>query len=368
MKIKTITCHDVYNHGASLQAFALQQYLKDTGNEVEIIDYKPVYDSSHFKLWVINNPYWNKNLLLKAVYLFLKFPERLLLLRRKRPFDDFKKKYLTLTNVRYNSIDELRNNPPQADVFLAGSDQIWNCLYPNGKDPAFYLDFVSDKYIKASYAASFAGNSLDSKYHSFVKKRVERLDFISVREESGLNILKDIGILYGVQSVDPVFLQNKSFWNDFGDEEFSEDYLFVYDLEGNKQIRDVCIDIARKRMLKIYTVNCRSNYVDKKFLHCGPKTFVSLIKNAQYIVSNSFHGTAFAIIFEKEFFVVNRSEGINARMKDLLNSLSLENRIVSDSINVSKIDYLKVHKQLDLYIEKSKDYLRQVVLSAIPKA
>ena len=114
MKIKTITCHDVYNLGASLQAFALQNYLESEGHDVEVIDYKPWYLSNHYKLWGVGNERFHKPILWQ-LYNLAKFPERVSALPRKKVFDEFTKKYLRLTK-RYNSFEELRANPPEADV------------------------------------------------------------------------------------------------------------------------------------------------------------------------------------------------------------------------------------------------------------
>src|ERR1700730_10319334 len=97
MKICTITCHDVYNHGASLQAYGLMKYLKDCGHDVEIINYKPDYLSNHYKIFSINSPKWEKNVIARLIYLTLKFPSRLIDLKRKKAFDRFKSKYLILT-------------------------------------------------------------------------------------------------------------------------------------------------------------------------------------------------------------------------------------------------------------------------------
>ncbi|MBI9068655.1 MAG: polysaccharide pyruvyl transferase family protein [Salinivirgaceae bacterium] len=363
MKIKTITCHDVYNHGASLQAYSLQQYLLSLGHDVEIIDYKPLYLSRHYRLWLISNPFWNKYFLLRIAYIILKLPPRLIALKRKRAFDLFTRKYLDLTFKRYSSNEELKQDCPEADVFIAGSDQIWNCLFPNGKDPAFYLDFVPKNKIKASYAASFAGSILDEKFHAMVCEKVSYLDCISVRESSGLNILKRIGVNRGIQVLDPVFLLNKEHWNSFADEEFTEDYLFVYDFEGSDQIKNICLKIAEEKRLKIYSINCKGSYVDRKFLYSGPKTFLSLIKHSRYIVSNSFHGTAFALLFEKEFVVVERSEGINARMADLLNNLDIPERLITSYQSIPAFNYTQVNKKLMPLIGKSKSYIDTILHS-----
>ena len=149
MIIKTITCHDVYNLGASLQAYALQTYLQKQGHEVEIIDYKPDYLSGHFKLWGVYNPVYDKPFI-RLLYLLAKLPGRLMALRRKKAFDVFTKNYLHLTR-RYHSNDELKKDPPIADAYIAGSDQIWNTVFKNGRDPAFYLIKRLQKSIDLLY-------------------------------------------------------------------------------------------------------------------------------------------------------------------------------------------------------------------------
>lgn len=348
MKIKTITCQEVYNHGASLQAYALQTYLENLGHDVEIINYKPEYLNRHYRLWIVGNPFWYKYIILRIIYILLKLPNRFISLKRKRAFDIFTKEHLKITSQRYESNDDLKMNCPEADIFIAGSDQIWNCLFPNGKDPAFYLDFVHKEKVKASYAASFAGAILDEEYHAIVKEKVNYLDYISVRESSGLRILNNLGINRGIQVLDPVFLLGKKHWDGMVIEYYEEDYLFVYDFEGSEQIKNICLQIAKERKLKIYSINCKSSYVDKKFIYSGPEIFLSLIRYSKYVVSNSFHGTAFALLFEKEFVVVERSEGINARMIDLLGSLKIPERLITSYKVLSPIDYTDVNRNLDV--------------------
>ena len=224
MKIKTITCHDVYNLGASLQAFALQNYLESDGHDVEVIDYKPCYLSNHYKLWGVGNERFHKPILWQ-LYNLAKFPGRVSALPRKKVFDEFTKKYLRLTK-RYNSFEELRANPPEADVYVAGSDQIWNTTFNNGIDPAFYLNFGKAK--KISYAASFATEKLRKGTESFVKEMLDNFNGISVREESGINIIKSTGH-NGIVVVDPVFLLSQDQWesvsNNIGE---GKDYILVY--------------------------------------------------------------------------------------------------------------------------------------------
>ena len=366
MKIKTITCHDVYNSGASLQAYALMNYLQQKGNDVEIIDYKPEYLSKHYKLGVITNPKYEKNLILKITYLILKFPERILALRNKKKYDLFKDNYLKITERRYISNEELKRNLPEADIYICGSDQIWNSKFNNGKDPAFYLDFVPENKIKASYAASFATDSIDEKMRDIVRERISRLDYVGVREISALNILDDLNIKQGVQVLDPVFLLDKYQWEKLTYEvSKNEKYIFVYDFDGNELIKDIAIKMANEKNLKIYTV-FKTDYSDRAIKRMGPLDFISYIKNAEFVISNSFHGTAFSIIFEKQFVVINRKESINTRMRDLLSILNISNRLINENYNfnniIAKIDYEIVNKNLNKKVRTSKQYL-DIILS-----
>lgn len=354
MKIKTITCHDVYNLGASLQAYALVEYLKQLGHDVEIIDYKPEY-LQHYKLNKVNNPKYDK-VVFREIYLLLKLPERLKARKekRKQEFDNFTKKFLPLTRKSYYSNEELKNDIPEADIYLAGSDQIWNTLFKNGKDPAFYLDFAPKESIKASYAASFATEDISEEQKPQIKRWLECLDYISVRETSGMKIINNLGIKGGTQVLDPVFLLNQDEWRKIEIvTDFKEPYLLVYDFDKDNKIREFVIKKAKEKKLKIYSV-LPCEYCDKSFENEGPQTFLSLIDNAEYVISNSFHGTAFAIIFKKPFAVFDRKENINTRMQDLVKNLQLKSV-------VEKTEYKNIEPILKEEIFKSKEYISRVL-------
>lgn len=365
MKIKTITCHNVYNAGASLQAYALATYLQNQGHEVEIIDYKPEYLSGHYRLWGgVNNAY-NKAIV-RTIYQLAKFPKRLhrRLGKRKRNYDTFTKKYLPLTEQRYMSNEDLKKNLPEADVYFAGSDQIWNTLFQNGRDPAFYLDFVPDIRVKASYAASFATEYIVEEWKNKVTTWLKNLDFISVRENSGRRILENLGFENVTTVLDPVFLLNKEQWNELTVKDiFKEKYILVYDFDENIEMENFAKRIAKERNWKIFSV-FKSRYADRCFANEGPEMFLTLIKNASFVISNSFHATAFSLIFQKEFVVFRRKEGINTRMADLVNLVGLSERVITTSneqIGNRKIDYLQIYERLDKEIEQSKKYIKSVL-------
>ena len=192
MKIATITCHDVYNYGASLQAYALQHYLESIGHNCQIIDYKPDYLSNHYNLRSVANPRFDKPML-RQLYLMAKLPGRIGSLSRKRRFDRFTSDYLHLTTTRYASSDQIAANCPKADVYIAGSDQIWNTFFQNGHDKAFYLDFAKGKGRLVSYAASFATEKIFNDADDFVRSELKNFDAVSVRESSALTLLEALG-------------------------------------------------------------------------------------------------------------------------------------------------------------------------------
>lgn len=312
MKICTITCQNANNHGARLQCYALVKYLQMKGHEVEVIDYRPDYMRGVTSLFYIPRS------LKDFVKLFLCLPNRIRARKRQIAFEAFSQKWIPRTKI-YWSIDELRNDPPKAELYIAGSDQIWNTTFRNGTDPGYYLDFGPENVRRESFAASFATEKLVPEIISFVKENLKRFDKITVREQSALKILKDLGFEGELQD-DPVFLLSSEQWDEVADGTgVGEKYVLVYDFYLGDDIKKKAQEIARERDLKIYAVcSAPLRYADKNFHLSGPETFVSLIKNASYVVSNSFHGTVFAMIYNVPFCVLDRPDGLNVRMRDLL--------------------------------------------------
>lgn len=369
MKIKTITCHDVYNYGASLQAYALMKYLQSQGHDVEIIDYKPDYLSQRYNIWSISVRF-SQNTLLKIVYYLIKIPQRLIVdSSRKKAFDKFTKSYLSRTQKTYHTNEELKANIPQAEIYLAGSDQIWNSMYPNGKDPAFYLDFAPKASVKASYAASFSVKYIEEGYAELVSSWIQQLDYISVRESSGMTILQSIGIMRGMQVMDPVFLLPLDEWNKlaaFSNVTMQGKYILIYDFENNPELECFTKELSRKTGYRIVSIKDyrKQKYADKCVNNAGPREFIELINNCEIFVSNSFHGTAFSIIYNKEFYVFNRiHQEVNSRMIDLLSSLNLNDRLIDKDKKQDfseKINYAEVNILLKREVLVAKSYLDRV--------
>ncbi len=366
MKIKTITCHNVYNYGASLQAYALVRHLKDLGHTVEIIDYNPSYLSNRYDLWSVS-PKWSRNIVLKLMYWLLKVPARLIRdTPRRRAFNRFTKDYLPLTAKTYHSNEELKSDIPQADLLIAGSDQIWNSTYPNGRDPAFYLDFGATASIKASYAASFGTDRLEIGLEKPIKAWLSAFDCISVREETGLTILDAIG-MSGIQVMDPAFLLTADEWGELAtDQLIRGKYILVYDFENNPAIAEFATNLSAKTALPIVTLIDNPCYASghRYINNASPWDFLGLIRNSECIISNSFHGTVFSIIFNKEFFTFGRMhQNVNSRMTNLLHILGLGDRLITNATRageIQPIDYRAVNAVLTDRIAHSRAYLQHI--------
>jgi len=364
MKIKTITCHNVYNFGASLQAYALMKYLKNLGHEVEIIDYKPYY--SHFNLWKIG-PRWNKNFMLKLLFYAYVIPKRLTLRKRRQIFDIFTRTQLRLTTKSYITFEELIQDPPIADIYLAGSDQIWNTSHNHGKDPAYYLDFAPENSVRASYAASFGISEISKEDSDFVKSKLIKFDAISVREKSGLKILNSLNINNGVVVLDPVFLLTREEWEFFATFKSNEKYILVYDQENNALIKKVAKRLSKKTGFKIYAIQSLypMSFAHRKISNLGPREFLGLINSCDVLLTNSFHGTAFSIIFQKEFYTFKReNEEVNSRMIDLLSMLNIDERIIDDIEaldKIKKLDYQIINSKIEEKLNFSKKYIENIL-------
>lgn len=355
MTIKTLTTFDVYNYGASLQAYALMTFLRKLGHDVEIIDYQPEYLTRKYNYrWVNPESPLSKTNVTRALYRFMKFVQRQTTMKRKRAFDDFHNTYLTRTHQRYQTPEELQNYPPVADIYIVGSDQVWNVFYETGQDNTFFLDFVKNGK-KISYAASFSYIDLNQIELKRIQYLLKSFSAIGVREYHGIELLNKINIK-GNWTLDPVFLLTAEDWKSIAKcYEKKESYILVYDFENNKDLKHFVYDYSKKNNLKIYSINDTypQRYADKNFNNAGPLDFISLIINCDAFVSNSFHGTAFSIIFNKPVFVFNRKRHkVNSRMESLLRLFDLSDNLFTtyspDIINkIEKFDYNKINSIIE---------------------
>lgn len=360
MRIKTITCHHVYNYGASLQAFALQHYLEQNGHDVEIINFRPWYNRGGYDLFSL--PQVSKSYKmtrwcppLRWIVAPIRNRHLLKTYGRKAAFDGFTQKFLHITNVLYEDSRQLQANPPVADLYIAGSDQIWNTDMHNGHEPAFFLDFGNGSTRRISYAASFGIGQVGKENEPWIKEQIARFNAISVREKTGVEILKNLGFNYAVQVLDPVFLISPSEWNEATKQlarEYNftkEGYILVYDFINDNHIGAFAEKCAKQTGLPIIAINdCRRNsYTTYNINNAGPLEFVQLILNASIVISNSFHATAFSCIFGKDFYTFPLSTQQNSsRMTDLLGQLGVIDRFKPSGMSQSKCNTQLLKEQI----------------------
>lgn len=361
MKILTLTTYNVYNYGAALQAYALQKCLQCMGHDTALINYQPEYLTRKYDYrWVNPESKLSRYAVTRAAYRVMKFLQRQTTMGRKRQFDHFIASYLKQTK-EYRTLEELRQDAPEADLYIVGSDQIWNVFYETGRDPAFYLDFVKQGR-KASYAASFSYVDIPQSEKKRIAGYLQTFDAVSVRESHGLQLLQDMHI-HGEWVLDPVFLlpveEWKSLMTDFVKK---EPYLLIYDFEGNDSLKYFAKQYARKRGLKIYNINDTYplSYADRNFSKAGPREFLSLIYHCDAFISNSFHGTAFSILFHKPVYVFNRHRHkVNSRMESLLGLFGLGACIEPQT--ECHFDWEKTERIKSEELEKSCSFLNQLI-------
>jgi hypothetical protein len=367
MKTYTITCHNVYNYGASLQAFALQKFLLSRGIDNKIIDYLPDYLSWHYHFrWWISPRGSHYGLLKKCAplrfcYVIRRYLRDMMSVNRKQAFDSFLENNMSLTQ-RCTTIDEINKCVADADILIAGSDQIWNSYsLENGLDGAFYLDFGPREAKRISYAASFGVNILKEKDKTFVKNMLAHFNLISVREEKGKELISTFG--YNADVVlDPVFLLDKSEWNTLASSSIpSNPYVLIYAIGGmSDRMSQMVKQIERDGSYEILCIRSnRSVEGLKEIKTAGPVEFVSLIKSASCILSNSFHATAFSIIFEKPFYTFSYGEAkTSERLLNLLSITSLLTRYNCETFDIHKtVNYDDVRIQLQTYINKASQWI-----------
>lgn len=352
MKIGIVTFHRAMNYGAVLQAYALQKYLDTIGIDSDIIDYRCSYIEEFYK------PI--KAYSLKSPKVFLReiaFAPQNYLKRKK--FHDFSNKYLHLTKPIYN-IDELRKLNDQYDCFISGSDQVWNLKW-SGLDKVFFLNFAEDEK-KCSYAASFGFERIPEGQEETYVKLLQGFNKISVRENTGKNIISELLGRSSEVSLDPTCLLTKEMWESVAKKPSDSGYVLLYTLEKNPKLNAYAKSMALKKHTKVVyitdAIKKSSNYSYRGFL--SPTEFVGLFANAGYVVTNSFHGLMFSVIFEKPFCLQyqQKKDAPNSRLIDFICDFGLNNRVMlGDSIKEEPIDYIYVKKLMDKKRMESKKYL-----------
>lgn len=346
MKTATLTLHDTDNCGSSLQAFALQHFLIKNNIENIIVDYVPEYTQNN------GNP-------LKHILRYLLFFNSS---RRKRAkFLEFKRTHLITTQKKYKTFVELQNEKFDIDCFIVGSDQLWNNMYGCGNDPAFYLDFTIKK--KIAYAVSLGRECIPNDNKNLVKKYARGYSWVSFREKSSVNQLKDYFDCNVDYVCDPVLLNSIDEYEVIKGKRIIDDpYILVYIAQSiNRDDLNRTISEAKNSFTgKVVFIGAYRNKCncDVHLRDASPDEFLSLIDNAELVISNSFHATVFSIMYKKQFVTIIPPEN-GERINELLKVSNLEEQKSGNSKYklITDEQYTEAHEKLKLLTGYSQNLL-----------
>jgi hypothetical protein len=371
-KIGIITYHHVSNYGAAMQVWALQKHLITLGHEVFIIDYRPSHLTTGgcFRL---PTDAWSRRANLVIGYL------KVMALRNRffgdggksQRFKQFHQEFLNLASPVYETNSSLRKKPPEADAYICGSDQIWNASEQFGIDSSYFLDFAPDGIQRISYAASFGRPKVHPRFKSATADLIRSLDAISVRERSGVEIVKELSDRDAEWVPDPTLLVNDGYPEAILPTDQSKDYIFSYTLRSRELVEHVEQQMALSTGLKVVsplTLAASGNGEP------GPLEWLGYIKSAKVVITNSYHGTLFSIIFKKPFVFVGLSgakAGFNERANSLLHGLGLKERMMDSyddkrlpEIIGTEIDWDSVHQKIEKWRVSATHFLEASIFRA----
>ncbi|WP_026043499.1 polysaccharide pyruvyl transferase family protein [Treponema primitia] len=350
------------NYGQLLQCFALQKYLHNIGHEAYLIAYQPYHD-------YIETPFWIK--MLKAFnpvklwrFAFKKIIRYKINKEQKlnpRGFTEFRKKYIKRTERTYHLYSELCSYPPEADVYIVGSDQVWSFhSLPKAKADnvikAYCLAFGNDKIKRISYAASFGKDDISDSLLDKISPLLQNFTYISVREKSGIDICKKCGIRQVDMMPDPTLLFDaevyRSLYLNESIRKQTKPYCLLYIL-GNKcklSIKKIA-HWAKEKGLNIIYVTGNSKYDKFEKFYATIPEWLYLIDNAEYIITNSYHCAIFSLMFHKKFGIISlvgRHAGMNNRFISLFEQFNIQQRFIAQDIDVieNEINWGNINSKL----------------------
>ena len=365
-RVGIITMHRVPNCGSALQAYATQRAVESLGYDSEIIDY--VYP---------NRMHARGNAVFRFLYAAKSFVCDFVFGRRKL-FKRFYASEMKLSREHYANAPSLRANAPQYDIYLTGSDQVWNPRYTHG-DTIFFCDFAPERAARISYAASFAATSVAPEFAAGFARCLEKYSAISVREKEGVPLVKKLCGKNAELVCDPTLLLDAAAWGGGGHSRISQKrpYLLVYILKyaynPYPKIYDFVEAVQAATGLHAVFLNGRPGAWVRRDSECvnsvGPNEFVRLFRDADFVVTTSFHGTAFSLNFEKPFYsVVESLDAPDSRMLSLLREVGAEDRAIPISAKdfhvAREMSYEKITPRLEALRERSLHFLKTALEKA----
>ncbi len=380
MKVGIMTYwQTVDNYGQLLQCYALQQTLKEMGCEPYVIRYdiynrKRTVSFARRMAHVLLFPVYLKKLKKRREALQAKHQ-----LEERRHFEDFRARHFRFSSNLYVSLKALQKNPPPADCYIAGSDQIWGQLLSEPENEAFYLNFGDRGTRRISFAASFGMEKYPSALNNKLRQNLLRFNQVSCRENAGVRICADVGI-NAERIIDPTLLVKKDIYEVLISPRITEkDYVFVYSINvrETKDIRYSELEQHSRKHNWQTIVTIGSGYIKGKeiydnvtYSYATIEQWLSNIKNASLIVTPSFHGIAFCIIFHRPFVYVpltgNMSKG-NNRVLELLDELGLAEHVLSKSKGYEELAAIPYDWNIvDERLQKLRNDAQLFMLRALP--
>lgn len=350
MAVKILTFHRALNYGAVLQCVALYKKVAMLNEDTYVYDYITPKMKDSYKVFKPQKTLGGN--IAQIITLPIK-------LRKKRRFEKF----------LYNNV-KLTKNVNDNDVLITGSDQVFN-YRASDFDKTYFLDFVKDNCNKNSYAASFGLNDIEDIYKDDYRTLLEGFNHLSVREERGKELVNELCGRECEIMPDPVFLMTPEEWKTYGSvcNKMKEDYILLYLMAKTPSAVAFARALSKKTGLKVCFIDNYELKLMREFSikrGTGPDEWINLFYNAKYVVTNSFHGTAFSILFNKELFVelLPESYGVNSRIENILSKYGLSDRI----INGKKVDEFSTGISYDSINEKIADerscaesYLKHII-------
>lgn len=332
-KVAVITRHAISNYGSLLQAIATQQIVENLGYTCEIIDYIRRNENYHQqeKTLVMGKPYCS-SFIKRTAYLALRQPESVIAGRR---FDKMRKKYLHLTR-EYTSLSQLQLDTPQADIYMTGSDQVWGPVMDGSYDSAYCLSFTKESDHRVAFAASFGRTDFTDETEAFYKKWLSRYEQLAVREDSAVQLLNSWGIK-AQQVLDPTLILDQAHWETLCSPMTKKKYILVYQIHSDKTLDRYAKAVAKKARLPLIRVSSSFHQIVRggRLEYCPDLgKFLSYIKHALCLITDSFHGTAFALNFNTPFVEVLPGK-TSTRNTSILRLTGLLNRILKDENDVN---------------------------------
>ena len=341
-KVGLMTFHAAHNYGSVLQAFATQYTIEKLGYPCEIINYR-LKNQREFYNKLYSYKFGKKFFVSRL----LKLPEHRKARKRLQKFEAFITERLKLTSKEYTTYDALLSLRDQYDVLVSGSDQVWNenCTAEFRTEPpesilGYYLAFAGDKTRRIAISSSF-GNMREEAIQKY-KAYLSQYASLSCREQNGADMLSKLLGREVTNTLDPTFLLKRDEWLIKGVYDVKEEYIFVYTLAryrtAQKMLKDIHAFAQRQNMKVICVAPFCPVHVPgiKAFADCGPLDFLSYIRSAKLVITDSFHGTAFSVNFGVPFYNIQR--GNDQRKAQLLNKLGLGHRILAESAELAKIE------------------------------